>query len=118
MRLLLALCTIFLGSSRLMIFAQPRPFVRHITITAVASGGPTRAFTPIEFATIAAEWKRSQVPLELERPLDLAAVASAKAVISRLYAREGHSVGVEHVISNIEPRSLQVAFKVVELCTH
>ena len=97
--------------------AQSGASIRHITIEALPSS-PTKGFAPIEFATIAAAWERSRVNLELEKPLDRASIARAKAVVGQLYARQGHVVRVEHAVSDIEPRAVKVAFRVVEVCIH
>ena len=110
-----ALLTILVGAS--LINAQSLPSVRHITVRAMSSS-PAKSFTPIEFAVIVAAWESSRVKLVLEKPLDIASIAKAKVVIRQLYAREGHAVRVEHTVSPIQPRGAEVAFRVVELCTH
>ncbi|MEJ7606603.1 MAG: hypothetical protein WKF37_10100 [Bryobacteraceae bacterium] len=71
---------------------------------------------PIHFEAIAAAWKSSQVKLDVENRLDVAFVDRAKEVIRGLYAASGHSVRVEHTLNHISPRSVEVAFQVVELC--
>jgi hypothetical protein len=56
------------------------------------------------------------VNLAVGNRLDAASLSDAKEVIREMYAERGHTVRVEHRVRQIPPRSVEVVFKVIELC--
>lgn len=93
---------------------QSTPIVRSISVKAISSS--PAGIPPIDFRAIAAAWERRQVNLAVERPLDLASVEKAKAVLTEVYREKGHAVRVEHDVHSMPPRAAEVSFQVIELC--
>jgi hypothetical protein len=90
------------------------PLVRSISVRAVST--TSQGLASIEFSDIAAAWKRRQVNLAVEKRLDLVSIETAEGVIREMYRDSGHSVRVEHNVTQIPPRGVEVAFQVIELC--
>jgi len=108
------LCLLTIGSSFLP--AQTRhwtPLVRSIRVESVPTS--PKGLPNVEFKAVMAAWKQNGVKLDVEAPLDTAAVDKAGEVLRDLYAERGQSVRVEHSISGIPPRSAEVAFRVIQL---
>ncbi|MGO9258769.1 MAG: hypothetical protein ACLQU1_20980 [Bryobacteraceae bacterium] len=72
--------------------------------------------TDIDFGAIAANWKSKGIDLAVGRSLDPAAIYKAADAIRDMYAGEGQKVRVEQTVTQIPPRSLGVAFEVIQLC--
>ncbi len=92
------------------------PTIRSITMKVISTSVPGLA--PIKFEAISAAWRSNHVNLDVEKRLDLALIDKAKEVVLQLHAINGSTVRVEHVLNHIPPRSVEVAFQVVELCAH
>lgn len=108
-------CLIFLGCTLLTAQEQqPSPSVRSITVRLISTRAA--ALNPIDFDTIKTAWTNRQVPLTVEQQLDVTSIGTAKEVIRELYSNSGRAVKVDHRISQIAHRSVEVAFEVVELC--
>jgi hypothetical protein len=108
-------CLIVLGCALLTAQEHKQnPMVRSITVRLISA----RAMAPksIDFTAITAAWKTRQVPLAVEQPLNVKSIETAKEVIREMYSKTGRVVKVDHRMSQIPPRSLEVAFEVVELC--
>jgi hypothetical protein len=108
-------CLIVLGCAILTAQEDNRTqLIRSITVRLIS----TRATAPkpIDFTDIAAAWKARQVKLRIEQPLDINSIETAKEAIREMYGKSGRVVKVDHRISQIPPRSLEVAFEVVEPC--
>jgi hypothetical protein len=56
------------------------------------------------------------VGLALDDRFDIARLQSAGDVIRDLYRDAGRKVRVEHSVTHMPPRSVEIAFDVVELC--
>ena len=91
------------------------PSIRSIRVKAI-SGCQTNSLTPIKIEVLEAAWKAGKVNLAVESQLDLASIDKAKRVIREEYARLGHAVTVEQEIMQIQPRGVEVSFRVLELC--
>ena len=91
------------------------PSIRSIRVKAI-SGCQTRSLLPIDIGVLDAAWKAGNVNLAVESQLDLSSIDGAKRVIREEYARHGRAVKVEHDIKRIQPRGVEVSFRVLELC--
>jgi hypothetical protein len=70
----------------------------------------------IPFDSIMAAWRNERIDLAVEHGFDAAAVDKASDAIRTMYAGLGHKVRVEHKVTQVSPRSLDVAFEVIQLC--
>ena len=91
------------------------PSIRSIRVKAI-SGCQTKRLVPINIGVLEAAWKAGKVNLAVESQLDLSSIDGAKRVIREEYARHGRAVAVEHDIMRIQPRGVEVSFRVLELC--
>src|SRR5262249_23813459 len=92
---------------------QAGPIVRSIRVQGIATS--PKGLVRVAFTEIAAAWKVKGVNLAVESPLDVNALAPADEVIREVYAKRGQSVRVEHSVSPLPPRSVEVRFEVIEL---
>jgi hypothetical protein len=60
--------------------------------------------------------KSNGIDLAVERKFDPVAVEKAAGILRKLYGDAGQEVRVEHTVSEIPPRSLEVSFEIVQLC--
>jgi hypothetical protein len=72
------------------------------------------AFGPEAFASA---WKSKGIDLAVERRYDPAAVEKAAHALRAMYGDEGQKVRVEYTVTDIPPRSLEVTFEIIQLCT-
>jgi hypothetical protein len=110
-----AICWVLLSVWALTAQQPPIPMpVRHIKVRLIST--TSKGLTAIDFGAIAATWKSKGIDLAVERRLDPAAVEKAADAIRDMYADGGQKVRVEHTVTQIPPRSLEVAFEVIQLC--
>jgi hypothetical protein len=88
--------------------------VRSIKVNLVSTSSQT--ITPIGIEAIAKALKSSGVSLALEDRFDPAQLYSADDVIRDVYGNRGRKVRVEHSVTHMPPRGVEIAFDVVELC--
>ncbi len=94
--------------------SQRNPVVRSIVLEAVPTS--STGLPAIDIAAVAAAWRDRHVNLSLERELDTASIAGAKEVLRELYAGRGIAIRVEHSVRQMPPRSVEVTFRMIELC--
>jgi len=63
-----------------------------------------------------ANLKSRGIDFAVERRFDPAAVEKAADVLRELYTGAGQEVRVEHTVSAIPPRSVEVSFEIIQLC--
>jgi len=109
------MCWVLVGAGALMAQPPMLPIVRFINVRSVSTN--SKELNAIGFDAIQAAWKSKGINLAVERRYDPAAVEKAANVIRDMYGDEGQKVRVEYTVSDIAPRSLQVSFEVIQLCT-
>jgi hypothetical protein len=87
--------------------------VRSIRVQLVSTGSVP--LKPLDMNTISQAFQKQGVNLALEQKFDPAAVDPAATLIQGLYAEHGQKVRVDHTVKPIPPRSMEVAFQVVQL---
>ena len=88
--------------------------VRSIRVKLVSTS--SQRTSPIGIEAIVKGLKSRGVGLALDDRFDPARLQSAGDVIRDLYRDTGRKVRVEHSVTHMPPRSVEIAFDVVELC--
>lgn len=110
-----ALCSILFAAGVMAAQRAPAPLpIRSISVKLVPTSNA--AMNAIPFDAIAATWRNERIDLAVEHGFDAAAVDKASDAIRTMYAGLGHKVRVEHKVTRVSPRSLDVAFEVIQLC--
>lgn len=90
------------------------PMIRSVSVRLIPSS--RTGMNAIGFERIAAALKCQGIPLAVEGKFDAAAVEKAGNAIRDLYLAQGQKVRVEHSLTQLPPRSVEVRFEVVQLC--
>lgn len=110
-----AICWVLLGVGALTAQKPSLPIVRHIRVKLVSTN--REPLNAIGFDAIAAALKSKGIHLAVESTFDPVAVDKAADMIRDMYGDEGQNVRVEYTATQIPPRSVEVSFEVIQLCT-
>jgi len=93
--------------------ASPRT-VRSIRFRVISTN--SKPLPGISMDEFAANMKSRGIDFAVERKFDPIAVEKAADVLRKLYSGAGQEVRVEHTVSAIPPRSVEVSFEIIQLC--
>jgi hypothetical protein len=110
-----AICWVILGVAALTAQQPSTPVsVRSINVEPVSTSSvPLNA---LDMPAFAAALKSKGIHLAVETRFDPAAVEKAADVIQDMYRDQGQKVRVRHMVAQITPRGVDVAFEVIQLC--
>ena len=93
----------------------PPPIIRSIQFRPIQTA--SRPLPSIGPDVITAAIQAKGIDLALERRLDPEALQKAAGAVRDLYNARGQKVRVEFRVNQIPPRSVQIAFEIIQLCS-
>lgn len=104
---------VFFGMAMLMSFANAQsggaaPTIRGVRIETVGTSSTEFPATPLDVVT--------KTGVALETQLSVIGIEKAKGAIAAHYSQLGRKVRVDHEVTSLPPGSVEVKFRVTELC--
>lgn len=87
---------------------------RKVRSIRVSPDPKVKGLSSVSFPEIQSAWRKDDVKLALESPLDIGSLKKAEDSIQAIYRAKGQKVRVTHEIAEIPPRSLEINFRIVQ----